>query len=81
MDRSSVASKPRFGSKVRLLTYIRPLMRIDHSMPGHDGLFARRLPIAFACFSHVAILGFCRRRFELCAIVQFASQSRVDVLL
>jgi len=24
-------------------------------MPGHDGLFARWLPIAFSCFSHVDI--------------------------
>ena len=40
-----------------------------------DGLFARQLPIASACFSHVDILGFCRRRFDLFAIVWIALQS------
>jgi hypothetical protein len=41
-------------------------------MLGHDGLFARQLPIAFSCFSHLAVLGICRRRFDLFAIVQLA---------
>ncbi|MBZ6462090.1 MULTISPECIES: hypothetical protein [Pseudomonas] len=27
-------------------------------MQGHDGLFARRLPIAFTCFTHLDIKGF-----------------------
>lgn len=34
------------------------------SMQGHDGLFARRLPIAFTCFMHLDVKGFCRRRFD-----------------
>ena len=37
-----------------------------------DGLFARQLPIALSCFSHIAVHGFCRRRFDLLAIVRFA---------
>jgi hypothetical protein len=44
-------------------------------MPGHNGLFARQLPIEVSCFSHPDILGFCQRRFDLFAIVRFASQS------
>ena len=46
-------------------------------MPGHNGLSARRLPIAFSCFSHLVIHGFGRRRFDLFAICQLALQSRV----
>ena len=49
-------------------------------MQGHDGLFARRLPIAFSCFSHLDIRGFCRRRFDRFAIVQVASQSWLRVV-
>jgi hypothetical protein len=41
-------------------------------MLGHDGLFARQLPIAISCFSHIASFGFCRRRFDLFAIVRLA---------
>jgi hypothetical protein len=40
-----------------------------------DGLSARPLPIAFSYFSHLVILGFCRRRSDLFAITQNASQS------
>jgi hypothetical protein len=40
-----------------------------------DGLFARRLPIGLSCFSHLAIVGFCQRRFDLFAIVRLALQS------
>jgi hypothetical protein len=50
-------------------------------MHGHDGLFARQLPIACSCFSHLDIGGFCRRRFDLFAIVRLALQSWVEVLL
>ena len=46
-------------------------------MPGLDGLFARRLPIALSCLVHADIHGFCQRRFDLFAIVQLALQSRV----
>jgi hypothetical protein len=42
---------------------------------GHNGLFARQLPIVLPCFLHSDILGFCRRRFDLFAIVRFALQS------
>jgi hypothetical protein len=41
-------------------------------MLGHDGLFAHQLPIAFASFSHMDVLGFCWRRFDLLAIVRLA---------
>jgi hypothetical protein len=44
-------------------------------MSGLDGLFARLLPIAFSCFSHLDIPGFCRRRFDLFTIVRLALQS------
>ena len=44
-------------------------------MQGHDGLFARRLPIASTCFTHLDIRGFCRRRFDRFAIARVASQS------
>jgi len=50
------------------------------SMQGHDGLFARQLPIAFSCFSHLDIRGFCRRRFDRFAIVQVALQSWLRVV-
>jgi len=45
------------------------------SMQGHDGLFARRLPIASTCFTHLDTWGFCQRRFDRFAIVRVASQS------
>ena len=51
------------------------------SMQGHDGLFARRLPIAFTCFMHLDVKGFCRRRFNRFAIARVASQSWCRVLL
>jgi len=41
-------------------------------MPGHNGLFARQLPIASSYFEYSDIRGFCRRRFDLFAIKQFA---------
>ncbi len=44
-------------------------------MLGHDGLFARQLPIVSSCFSHLGIFGLCRRRFDLFAIVRVAWQS------
>lgn len=50
------------------------------SMQGHDALFARRLSIAFSCFSHLDIRGFCRRRFDRFVIVQVASQSWLRVV-
>jgi hypothetical protein len=46
-------------------------------MPGHDGLFARQFPIGLSCFSHLDMLGFYRRRFDLFAILRFALQSPV----
>lgn len=39
-------------------------------MPGHNGLFARQLPIAFPCLMHVDSPGFYRRRFDQFAIIQ-----------
>ena len=50
-------------------------------MPGHDGLFARQLPSAISCFSHIASFGFCRRRFDLFAIVWDCLAIAVGVLL
>jgi len=41
-------------------------------MPGHNGLFARRFPIASSYSKYVAVHGFYRRRFDLFAINQFA---------
>jgi len=40
-----------------------------------DGLFARRLPIAFSAFSASTELGFCLRRFDLLAIKRLVLQS------
>jgi hypothetical protein len=50
---------------------------IGLTIPGHDGLFARQLPIVPSCFSHLDIRGFCRRRFDLFTIVRLAWQSWV----
>ena len=41
-------------------------------MPGHNGLFARQLPIALSYFAYVDIPGFSRRRSYLFAIMQVA---------
>ena len=48
---------------------------IDWSMRGHNGLFARRFPIASSCLVHLDIFGFCQRRFDLFAIKRVALQS------
>jgi hypothetical protein len=48
---------------------------IDSSMRGHDGLFARRIPIAMSCLVHLDGFGFCQRRFDLFAIERVALQS------
>jgi hypothetical protein len=40
-----------------------------------DGLFARRLPIAFTGLKASVILGFCQRRFDLSAIMRLVMQS------
>ncbi len=44
-------------------------------MPGHNGLFARQFPIASTYFVYLDIAGIDQRRFDLFAIMQFASQS------
>jgi hypothetical protein len=41
-------------------------------MPGHNGLFARQLPIGLSYFKYLAIPGFSRRRSHLFAIMQLA---------
>ena len=41
-------------------------------MPGHNGLFARQLPIAVSYFEYAVIFGFGRRRSNLFAIMQLA---------
>ena len=45
------------------------------SMQGYGGLFACLLPIAFTCFMHLDVKGFCRRRFNRFAIARVGSQS------
>ena len=45
-------------------------------MPGHNGLFARRLPIASTCFEYTDIHGFGRRRFDLFAIKSVCLSNR-----
>ncbi len=50
-------------------------------MPGHNWLFARQFPIAYSCSRYVVIPGFYRRRYDLLAINQLASQSQVRFLL
>jgi len=52
MDSSSLQA-PSLWHPCRLHTYIRPLTTASGSMLGHDGLFARRLPIVSPCFSHL----------------------------
>jgi len=74
------ASTPFSGDEVRLLTYIRPLSDLDQPRSGHDGLFARRLLIAFSGFAPVDICRLLRRRFDLFAILRGA-RNRGDVLL
>ena len=80
MDPSPLASTPRSGDEVRLLTYIRPLSDLDQPRSGHDGLFARRLLIAFSGFAPVDICRLFRRLFDLFAILRSA-RNRGDVLL
>ena len=48
-------------------------------MHGHNGLFARLLPIAFSASQAKDILGFCWRRFDLFAINQLASNRGVVI--
>ena len=50
-------------------------------MPGHNGLFARQLPIAFTYFEYGDIPGFSRRRSYLFAIKQLASAIDLEDLL
>jgi hypothetical protein len=49
-------------------------------IPGHDGLFARQLPIASSCFLHMVIHGFFRRRFDLFAIASGSIGRRAGLL-
>ena len=73
MDSPSFASNLYLADMARLHTYIRPLtVGIRLLMPGHNGLFARQLPIALSYFEYVDIPGFSRRRSHLFAIIQFA---------
>ncbi len=48
MDPSPLASILIVGDEVRLLTYIRPRVDLDQPRSGHDGLFARQLPIGLS---------------------------------
>ena len=58
MDPSPLASTPRSDDEVRLLTYIRPRYDLGHPRSGHDGLFARRLPIALPGFAPWTLAGY-----------------------
>ena len=49
-------------------------------MPGHNGLFARQLPIAFSYSEYADPYGFDRRRFDLFVIIQLTLQSYVGSL-
>jgi hypothetical protein len=50
-------------------------------MPGHNGLFARQLPIALPYFEYVDIPGFSQRRSYLFAIIQLALAIVLEGLL
>jgi hypothetical protein len=68
---------PSFASKLIWQTWhdcirISGLLRWHTLMPGHNGLFARQLPIASSYSEYVVISGFGRRRSNLFAIIQFA---------
>jgi hypothetical protein len=54
--------------------YVYPASKVGMRllMPGHNGLFARQLPIALSYFKYVDIPGISRRRSHLFAISQFA---------
>ena len=48
-------------------------------MHGHNGLFARLLPIAMSASRALVLRGFCWRRFDLFAINQLASNRGVVI--
>jgi hypothetical protein len=50
------------------------IVDLDQPRSGHDGLFARQLPIALSGLMPAAIPGFCWRRFDLFAIDSECSQ-------
>ena len=56
---------PFLGFWVRLLTYIRSLTAAPVMVLDHNGLFARRFPIAFSGCCAADIFGFYQRRFDL----------------
>ena len=74
MDSPSFASKLYLADHwLRLHTYHSASeVGIHTLMPGHNGLFARQLPIASSYFEYLDIAGFHRRRSNLFAIMQFA---------
>ena len=74
MDSSSFASTLIVGEGIRLLTYIRSLYRasVHATLMGNSRASPQLLSRAS---THLAIHGFCRRRFDLFAIAQLASQS------
>ena len=76
MDSSS-ACKHSVGWREVTTAHVYPASNvcIDSSMRGHDGLFARRIPIAMSCLVHLDGFGFCQRRFDLFAIERVALQS------
>jgi hypothetical protein len=76
MDSSSACKHSRWWREVTTAhVYPASNVYIDSSMRGHDGLFARRFPIASSCLVHTDLVGFCQRRFDLFAIERVALQS------
>ena len=74
MDPPSFASNLVVGDRIRLLTYIRSLVVPLVHATLMDNSRARSLLLSRAA-THLVINGVCRRRFDLFAIAQFASQS------
>ncbi len=74
MDPSSFASNLVVDERIRLLTYIRSLVVPVVHATLMDNSRARSLLLRSA-ITHLVIYGVCRRRFDLFAIAQFASQS------
>ncbi len=68
MDSSSFANK-LLGQTWHDCIRISGLLSRHALMPGHNGLFARQLPIALSYFKYVDIPGFSRRRSYLFAIM------------
>jgi len=65
MDSSSFANIPSLTCRYDCSRIFGLLLLRPSSGKDHNGLFARRLPIAVSGSWATDILGFCRRRFDL----------------